>query len=149
MGTPTQCDMLCDTFVVSLVAFSASYSMPEWEVALDDALVALDDHDMIGKCNMRIDSTKTQKEATYQVVLDTLKLNPCYNAFLITADVLEIYMHHVRIYVLVTAFTGSKSGKKLKKARNTSLQFCGSALAFSMVAFETRKILKAGKKQAK
>ncbi|GJS89010.1 RNA-directed DNA polymerase, eukaryota, reverse transcriptase zinc-binding domain protein [Tanacetum coccineum] len=39
---------------------------------------------------------------------------------------------------LLTAFTGSESGKKLKKA-----------LAFSMVAFETRKILKAGKKQAK
>ncbi|GJX11403.1 hypothetical protein Tco_0201262 [Tanacetum coccineum] len=110
MGTPTQYDMLCDTFMVSLVAFSASYSKPEWEVsimrkvkfgrlaiaqqvALDDALVAPDDRDMIGKCNMRIDSTKTQKEATYQVVLDTLKLNPCYNAFLITADVLEIYMH--------------------------------------------------------
>ncbi|GJY82067.1 hypothetical protein Tco_0494818 [Tanacetum coccineum] len=32
MGTPTQCDMLCDTFWVSLVAFSASYSKPEWEI---------------------------------------------------------------------------------------------------------------------
>ncbi|GJV89493.1 RNA-directed DNA polymerase, eukaryota [Tanacetum coccineum] len=65
------------------------------------------------------------------------------------------------VLVVIAAFTGSKSGKKLKKvhraesgkkrkkARNTSLQFCGSALAFSMVAFETRKILKAGKKQAK
>nr|GEU51611.1 hypothetical protein [Tanacetum cinerariifolium] len=42
---------------------------------------------------MMIDPTKTQKEATYQVVLDTLSLSPCYNAFLIVADVLEIYMH--------------------------------------------------------
>ncbi|GJU84481.1 hypothetical protein Tco_1292027 [Tanacetum coccineum] len=43
---------------------------------------------------MRIDPTKTQKEATYQVVLDTLALSPCYNnAFLITVDVPEIYMH--------------------------------------------------------
>nr|GEW11254.1 hypothetical protein [Tanacetum cinerariifolium] len=41
---------------------------------------------------MRTDPTKTHKEATYQVVLDTLALSPCYNAFLITADVLEIYM---------------------------------------------------------
>nr|GEU92538.1 reverse transcriptase domain-containing protein [Tanacetum cinerariifolium] len=32
MGTPTQCDMLCDTFMVSLVAYSASYSKPEWEI---------------------------------------------------------------------------------------------------------------------
>ncbi|GJV92427.1 retrovirus-related pol polyprotein from transposon TNT 1-94 [Tanacetum coccineum] len=47
----------------------------------------------IGKCNMRIDPTKTQKEATYQVVLDTLSLSPCYNAFLIIANVPEIYMH--------------------------------------------------------
>ncbi|GJU52951.1 hypothetical protein Tco_1226665 [Tanacetum coccineum] len=35
---------------------------------------------------MRIDPTKKQKEATYQVVLDILKLSPCYNAFLITTD---------------------------------------------------------------
>ncbi|GKC76610.1 retrovirus-related pol polyprotein from transposon TNT 1-94 [Tanacetum coccineum] len=48
---------------------------------------------LIGKCNMRIVPKKTQKEATYQVVLDTLTLSPCYNAFLITVDVPEIYMH--------------------------------------------------------
>ncbi|GJT59926.1 hypothetical protein Tco_1003459 [Tanacetum coccineum] len=35
---------------------------------------------------MRIDPTKTQKESTYQVVLDTLSLSPCYNAFLIIVD---------------------------------------------------------------
>ncbi|GJT78183.1 hypothetical protein Tco_1044908 [Tanacetum coccineum] len=44
--------------------------------ALDDALVAPDDRAEIGKCNMRIVPTKTQKEATYQVVPDTLKLSP-------------------------------------------------------------------------
>ncbi|GKE34449.1 hypothetical protein Tco_1453771 [Tanacetum coccineum] len=42
---------------------------------------------------MRIEPTKTQKEATYQVVLDTLKLSPYYKAFLVTVDVPEIYMH--------------------------------------------------------
>ncbi|GJV25943.1 retrovirus-related pol polyprotein from transposon TNT 1-94 [Tanacetum coccineum] len=47
----------------------------------------------IGKCNMRIDPTNTQKEATYEVVLDTHTLSPCYKAFLITADVFEIYMY--------------------------------------------------------
>ncbi|GJT07444.1 Fe(2+) transport protein 1-like protein [Tanacetum coccineum] len=52
-----------------------------------------EDRAEIRKCNMRIVPTKTQKEATYQVVLDTLKLSPCYNAFTITADVPEIYMH--------------------------------------------------------
>ncbi|GKC38672.1 hypothetical protein Tco_1051056 [Tanacetum coccineum] len=41
---------------------------------------------------MRIDPTKTQKEHTYQVVLDALALTNCYPAFLITADVPKIYM---------------------------------------------------------
>ncbi|GJT09332.1 hypothetical protein Tco_0856374 [Tanacetum coccineum] len=42
---------------------------------------------------MRIDPKKTPKEPTYQVVLDSLALSPLYPAFLITAEVLEIYMH--------------------------------------------------------
>ncbi|GJS63803.1 hypothetical protein Tco_0678367, partial [Tanacetum coccineum] len=42
----------------------------------------------IRKCNMRIDPEKTQKEPTYQVVLDALALTTCYLAFLIAADVL-------------------------------------------------------------
>nr|GEW02361.1 hypothetical protein [Tanacetum cinerariifolium] len=62
------------------------------QISLDNALVALEDRVNIRKCNMRIDPTKTQKEVTYQVVLDTLALSPCYNAFLNTADVLEIFM---------------------------------------------------------
>nr|GEY61629.1 putative reverse transcriptase domain-containing protein [Tanacetum cinerariifolium] len=32
MGTPTKCDMSCDTLWKSLVAYSASYSKPEWEI---------------------------------------------------------------------------------------------------------------------
>ncbi|GKF40890.1 hypothetical protein Tco_0124232, partial [Tanacetum coccineum] len=60
--------------------------------ALDQALVPTDDRVKVGSSNMRIDPTKTQKEATYQVVLDIIKLSSCYNAFLIIADVLEIYM---------------------------------------------------------
>ncbi|GKF21132.1 hypothetical protein Tco_0069770 [Tanacetum coccineum] len=42
---------------------------------------------------MRIDPAKTQKEPTYQVVLDALALTTYYSAFLINADVPEIYMH--------------------------------------------------------
>nr|GEW46516.1 hypothetical protein [Tanacetum cinerariifolium] len=48
------------------------------QVALDDALVAPEDRAVIGKYNMGIDPTKTQKEATYQVVLDTLKPSPSH-----------------------------------------------------------------------
>ncbi|GJV56492.1 hypothetical protein Tco_1457497 [Tanacetum coccineum] len=41
---------------------------------------------------MRIDHIVNQKEETYQVILDIIKNSACYNAFLITSDVLEIYM---------------------------------------------------------
>ncbi|GJW70590.1 hypothetical protein Tco_0127507 [Tanacetum coccineum] len=57
------------------------------QVSLDNALVLLEKQVEIGKCNMRIDPTKTQKEPTYQVVLDALALTTCYPAFLITADI--------------------------------------------------------------
>ncbi|GKB30024.1 hypothetical protein Tco_0869425 [Tanacetum coccineum] len=56
-------------------------------------LVTLDNCVVIGKCNIRIEPIKTQKESTYKVVLDTLKLSPCYQAFLVTVDIPEIYMH--------------------------------------------------------
>ncbi|GJV13000.1 hypothetical protein Tco_1354541 [Tanacetum coccineum] len=49
----------------------------------------------IGKCNGRLNPGKTQREPTFQVVLDALALTPCYSAFLTTADVLEVYMHHI------------------------------------------------------
>ncbi|GJW17868.1 hypothetical protein Tco_0025304 [Tanacetum coccineum] len=35
----------------------------------------------------------TPREPTFQVVLDAIALTPCYPAFLITADVPEVYMH--------------------------------------------------------
>nr|GEW70668.1 retrovirus-related Pol polyprotein from transposon TNT 1-94 [Tanacetum cinerariifolium] len=62
------------------------------QVALDNTLVPLEKRVEIGKCNMRIDPAKTQKESTYQVILDALALTTYYPAFLITADVPEIYM---------------------------------------------------------
>nr|GEU39635.1 retrovirus-related Pol polyprotein from transposon TNT 1-94 [Tanacetum cinerariifolium] len=54
--------------------------------ALDDDLVAPENRFVNDKCNMRIEPTKTHKEATYQVVLDTLKVSPRHKAFLVTAD---------------------------------------------------------------
>ncbi|GJT60369.1 DNA-directed DNA polymerase [Tanacetum coccineum] len=61
--------------------------------APNDALVAPNNRAIIGKCNMRIETTKPQKEVTYQVALDALKLTACYKAFLATANVPKIYMH--------------------------------------------------------
>ncbi|GKD46358.1 hypothetical protein Tco_1271003, partial [Tanacetum coccineum] len=53
------------------------------QIALDNALVPLEARLKIGECNKRIKFSKPQREATYQVTLDALKLSPCYPAFLI------------------------------------------------------------------
>ncbi|GKA16732.1 hypothetical protein Tco_0696569 [Tanacetum coccineum] len=63
------------------------------QVALDNALVAPEKRLKIEKYNMRIEFNKPQREPTFQVTLDVLKLSPCYPAFLNTVEVPEIYMH--------------------------------------------------------
>ncbi|GKD20687.1 hypothetical protein Tco_1222390, partial [Tanacetum coccineum] len=63
------------------------------QIALDNALVSPEARLKIGECNRRIKFSKPQREATYQVTLDALKLSSCYPSFLITAGVPEIYMH--------------------------------------------------------
>ncbi|GJU84660.1 hypothetical protein Tco_1292206 [Tanacetum coccineum] len=60
---------------------------------LDLELVPKENRLDIGKCNGRIPRGLKPKEETFQVVLDALALTPCYPAFLITADVPEVYMH--------------------------------------------------------
>ncbi|GKC00705.1 hypothetical protein Tco_0986841 [Tanacetum coccineum] len=57
------------------------------QVARDEKLVPNEDRVKIVKRNLRMDPALTQKEETYQVILDIIKNTPCYNAFLITADV--------------------------------------------------------------
>ncbi|GJT31561.1 hypothetical protein Tco_0921980 [Tanacetum coccineum] len=64
------------------------------QIVLDNALVAPENQRVIGKYNMRINPGMKPKEPTYQVVLDALSLATCYPAFLITAEVPVIYMHH-------------------------------------------------------
>ncbi|GJU49116.1 retrovirus-related pol polyprotein from transposon TNT 1-94 [Tanacetum coccineum] len=61
--------------------------------ALDDELVAPVDRLKIGKSNLRLSLILKSKEPTLKVALDALKLTPFYNAFEISADVPEIYMH--------------------------------------------------------
>ncbi|GKC46127.1 hypothetical protein Tco_1063849 [Tanacetum coccineum] len=62
------------------------------QIALDDALVAPANQLKIGKCNIRLSSDVTSKEATLQVVYDVLKLTPFYKAFQVSADVPQIYI---------------------------------------------------------
>ncbi|GJS62642.1 hypothetical protein Tco_0657426 [Tanacetum coccineum] len=61
--------------------------------ALDDALVPREQHLRIGNCNYRLSTTFKPKEPTFQIALDALSLTPFYQAFLISVNVLSIYMH--------------------------------------------------------
>nr|GEY99991.1 hypothetical protein [Tanacetum cinerariifolium] len=63
------------------------------QAALDNALVPFEKRLKIERCNARIAFGKPQKEETYQITLDALKLSPCYPAFHIIVEVPEIYMH--------------------------------------------------------
>nr|GEY02774.1 retrovirus-related Pol polyprotein from transposon TNT 1-94 [Tanacetum cinerariifolium] len=57
------------------------------QAALDNALVPSDKRLKIKRCNARIAFSKPQKEETYQVTFEALKLSPCYLAFRITAEI--------------------------------------------------------------
>ncbi|GKG31225.1 hypothetical protein Tco_0423713, partial [Tanacetum coccineum] len=61
------------------------------QVALNNALVPSDKRLKIERCNARIAFSKPQREETYQVTLEALKLSHCYPAFVIITGVLEIY----------------------------------------------------------
>nr|GEV42596.1 hypothetical protein [Tanacetum cinerariifolium] len=88
------------------------------QVALDNALVSPENRVQIDKYNIRIDPTKTLKEPTYQVVLDSLALSHLYPAFLITSEVSEIYMH--QFWHTITKIENSSSYKfKLDKKKCT------------------------------
>ncbi|GKE25909.1 hypothetical protein Tco_1441293 [Tanacetum coccineum] len=63
------------------------------QVALDNSLVPSEKRLKIEKCNARIEFSKPQREESYQVTLEALKLSPCYPTFLITAEVPKVYMH--------------------------------------------------------
>nr|GFA46884.1 hypothetical protein [Tanacetum cinerariifolium] len=62
------------------------------QVALDEALVPSTQRLRIGRSNFRLPSDIQSKEATLQVVYDVLHNSPFFRAFLVMADVPEIYM---------------------------------------------------------
>nr|GEV49601.1 hypothetical protein [Tanacetum cinerariifolium] len=62
------------------------------QVAMDEALVPHAKTLRIGRSNFRLLSDISFKESTLQLVYDVLRLTPFFKAFLVTADVLEIYM---------------------------------------------------------
>nr|GEY00159.1 hypothetical protein [Tanacetum cinerariifolium] len=66
------------------------------QVAMDEALVPHAKILRIGRRNFRLLSDIKSKESTLQLVYDVLRLTPFFKAFLVTADVLEIYIGAIR-----------------------------------------------------
>ncbi|GJV81531.1 hypothetical protein Tco_1517401, partial [Tanacetum coccineum] len=64
-------------------------SITAQQAKLDLELVPREKRLKIRKGNRRLNPGKTQREPTFQVVLDALALTPCYSAFLTTTDVEE------------------------------------------------------------
>nr|GFA31817.1 uncharacterized mitochondrial protein AtMg00810-like [Tanacetum cinerariifolium] len=63
------------------------------QVTLDEALVPSAQRLRIGRSNFRLPSDIQSKESTLQVVYDVLRRSPFFKAFLVTADVPEIYIN--------------------------------------------------------
>ncbi|GKD00766.1 hypothetical protein Tco_1171040 [Tanacetum coccineum] len=78
----------CQIYILNSVSPIASQ-----QAALDNSLVPPEKRLKIERCNARIAFTMPQKQETYQVTLEALKLSPCYPAFQISAEVPKIYMH--------------------------------------------------------
>nr|GEX26418.1 hypothetical protein [Tanacetum cinerariifolium] len=91
------------------------------QVALDEALVPHASLLRIGKINFRLRSDITSKELTLQVVYDVLRLTPFYKAFLVTADVPEIYMQE--FWATATVHHHSIHFKMNNKKRIVSLEY--------------------------
>nr|GEX73876.1 hypothetical protein [Tanacetum cinerariifolium] len=64
----------------------------EQQVTVDEALVPSAQRLRIGRSNFRLPSDIQSKKSTLQVVYDVLRRSPFFKAFLVTANVPEIYM---------------------------------------------------------
>nr|GEW97360.1 hypothetical protein [Tanacetum cinerariifolium] len=80
---------------MNLYGFFLSKTMDmtiDQQVALDEALVSHASRLRIEKSNFRLKLNISSKESTLQLVYDVLRLTPFFKAFLVTADVPNIYM---------------------------------------------------------
>ncbi|GJX79626.1 retrovirus-related pol polyprotein from transposon TNT 1-94 [Tanacetum coccineum] len=92
---------------------------------LDNTLVPSKKRLKIERCNSRIALSKPQKEETCQVTLEALKLSRCYPAFMITAEVPQIYMHQFWNTITKIKDTDAYSFKlDKKKCRVDTEVFC-------------------------
>nr|GEZ45100.1 uncharacterized mitochondrial protein AtMg00810-like [Tanacetum cinerariifolium] len=84
------------------------------QIALDNTLVTLEARLTIGKCNNRISFSKPQREATYQVTLDALKLSPCYPT--------HSELYHLQDYTYASGAKELKKVRKFKKPASPKLK---------------------------
>nr|GEV25921.1 hypothetical protein [Tanacetum cinerariifolium] len=78
-------------------------------------------HKRLGKSNFRLRSDIKSKELTPRVVYDVLKLTPFYKAFLVIADVPEIYMQE--FWTTATVHHHSIRFKMNNKKRNVNPEY--------------------------
>nr|GFA62996.1 hypothetical protein [Tanacetum cinerariifolium] len=71
------------------------------QVAMDEAFVPHACRLRIRRSNFRLLSDISSKESTLQLVYDVLRLTPFFKAFLVTVDVLEIYMQEFWVTAMV------------------------------------------------
>nr|GEV01396.1 uncharacterized mitochondrial protein AtMg00810-like [Tanacetum cinerariifolium] len=81
-----------------LISWSSKRTMDttiDQQLARDEALVPSAKRLRIGRSNFLLLSDIKSKESTLQLVYDVLRLTPFFKVFLVTADVLEIYMQEL------------------------------------------------------
>nr|GEV75912.1 hypothetical protein [Tanacetum cinerariifolium] len=83
---------LAGNVVVSWLGTGTIDTTSDQQVAMDEALVPHAQRLRIGRSNFRLLSDIKSKESTLQLVYDVMHLCPFFKAFLVTADVPEIYM---------------------------------------------------------
>nr|GEZ43443.1 hypothetical protein [Tanacetum cinerariifolium] len=84
--------VLKSSFPLHKLGITTMATTIDQQVALDEALVPGTKRLRIGRSNFRLPSDIHSKESTLQVVYDVLRNYPFFRAFLVTADVPEIYM---------------------------------------------------------
>ncbi|GJS84704.1 hypothetical protein Tco_0751245 [Tanacetum coccineum] len=122
-------------------------SITTQQTKLDLELVPKEKRLEIGKCNRRLNPGKKQREPTFQVVLDALALTLCYSAFLITANVPEVYMHQFwdSIDMYENSFRFKMARRRIStsiwKSSKTSFRFALEFMVKTLMNFPLMKIL--------
>ncbi|GJS32838.1 hypothetical protein Tco_0531220 [Tanacetum coccineum] len=112
--------LLASQDIISLVTMLLGAKIANMKIqqaAREEVWVSRADKVKISSTNIRIDPTMTQKEETYQVVLDIIKNTTFYKAFTAIANVQEIFMQ--KFWHKVTKI----DNRQLKKGRREIIPY--------------------------